>query len=341
VTPPDTGDWDSGDATMPAAIDPPLLEVEGLTVSFWVEGRWLDAVRSMDFGLEQGETLAVVGESGSGKSATMSSILGLLPGNGRVVASRIALSGRQLDPNSRSMRDVRGRAVGFVFQDPQSSLNPVLTVGRQMTEHMMHHLGSERSVARDRALELLARAGIPNPRLALGRFPFEFSGGMRQRIALTVALMCSPSLLIADEPTTALDVTVQAQILDLLMELRDDFGIGIVFITHDLSVAAIVADRVAVMYAGQIVESGLTEEINNAPRHPYTRGLLASMPSIENPVIPTGIPGAPPDLESVPEGCAFAARCGDYQPGQCDEEQWLEPVSATQSVRCVRWRELS
>lgn len=319
----------------------PLLEVEGLTVSFSVEGEWLDAVRSMDFKLDRGETLAVVGESGSGKSATMSSILGLLPGNGRVVATRIALLGREIDPNSRSMRDVRGRDVGFVFQDPQSSLNPVLTIGRQMTEHMIHHLGSRRSEATERAIDLLDRAGIPNPRQALDRYPFEFSGGMRQRIALTVALMCSPSLLIADEPTTALDVTVQAQILDLLMELRDDLDIGIVFITHDLSVAAIVGDRIAVMYAGQIVESGLTGEINNTPKHPYTRGLMASMPDIENPIIPAGIPGAPPDLESVPKGCAFAPRCGDYLPGACDEEQFLELVTTTQSVRCVRWSELA
>lgn len=317
-----------------------LLEVEGLSVSFQVDGRWFTAVRSVDLHVDPGETVAIVGESGSGKSATVTSILGLLPRNGRVSASGIALNGVALHPNSSEMSSVRGRDIGFVFQDPQSSLNPVLTIGRQMTEQMFRHYRLPKHEAHERAVELLGRVGLPNPARALKSFPFEFSGGMRQRIALAIALSCSPSLLIADEPTTALDVTVQAQILDLLRDLQQELDLGIVFITHDLSVAALVADRIVVMYAGEVVETAPTSELTSQPTHPYTTGLWQSMPRIDKPGIPVGIGGAPPDLESVPVGCSFAPRCSSFLEGPCLDDQALDQARESHWVRCCRWEDL-
>ena len=317
-----------------------LLEVEDLSVSFLVDGAWLAAVRSVDLHVDRGETVAIVGESGSGKSATVTSLLGLLPRNGRSNASRIVLNGVSLDPRSPEMNDVRGRDIGFVFQDPQSSLNPVLTIGRQMTEQMYRHYRRSRDEATDRAIDLLAKVGLPNPAGTMKRFPFEFSGGMRQRIALAIALSCSPSLLIADEPTTALDVTVQAQILDLLKNLQRELDIGIVFITHDLSVAALVADRIVVMYAGEVVETAFASELSSAPRHPYTKGLWRSMPRVDQPGIPRGIDGTPPDLESVPAGCSFAPRCDFVIKRPCSLEQELVETSVGHWARCCRWSDL-
>lgn len=317
-----------------------LLEVEKLSVEFQVDGAWLSAVRSVDFSLDRGETLAIVGESGSGKSATVTGIAGLLPRNGRVSAERIELNGRPIDPASKEMSSVRGREIGFVFQDPQSSLNPVLTVERQMTEQLFRHFDISKRQALERAAELLAKVGIPNPHRSLRSYPFEFSGGMRQRISLAMALACSPSLLIADEPTTALDVTVQAQILDLLMELQEEVEIGIIFITHDLSVAALVADRVVVMYAGEIAEMGPKDTLVQSSGHPYTRGLWLSMPSIETAVIPVGISGTPPDLTAIPEGCSFGPRCEWFVPDRCLEAQPLDRVGPEHDVRCCRWGEL-
>ena len=323
------------------ADDRTLLEVKDLSVAFEVEGRWLTAVRSVDLELNRGETLAIVGESGSGKSATVAGIVGLLPRNGRVTASRIALNGKPFDPVSSDMSSIRGREIGFVFQDPQSSLNPVLTIRRQLTEQLFRHYRMSKDGAIRRATNLLEKVGLPNPSRAMKSYPFEFSGGMRQRIALAMALSCSPSLVVADEPTTALDVTVQAQILDLLKELQEDLDIGIIFITHDLSVAALVADRIAVMYAGQVVEVGPTRALSSNPHHPYTKGLWLSMPRIDNPAIPKGIGGTPPDLEAIPDGCGFAPRCDSFVSEVCSQVQVLDSVDSNHHVRCCRWEELA
>lgn len=324
--PPQTGIYDD------------LLVVEDLHVEFSVDGQWSKALRGVDLALRKGDSLALVGESGSGKSVTAISIIGLLPRNGRRTRGRVSLGGADLTSMSPSdYRRVRGREIGFVFQDPLSSLNPVLSVGRQLTEQMeVHGIASSKS-ARGRAADLLERVGIADPANALARFPFEFSGGMRQRIALAIALSCEPSLLIADEPTTALDVTVQAQILDLLREIQEERQLGMIFITHDLSVASIVADRVAVMYAGQVVESGAMSDIAAGGRHPYTRGLWKSMPSLESAGIPEGIPGRPPLSTELNEGCSFGPRCQLFTEGLCDLPQDLITVAPGHDVRCVRW----
>ncbi len=257
-----------------------LLEIEGLEVRLPVAGGELHAVRGIDLRLAAGEALSVVGESGCGKSLTALAVMGLLPRRAVREARRIEFDGTRLDSlGERAMADIRGRRIAMIFQDPMTSLNPTLTIGTQLTEGVRRHEGLSESVARTRAIELLERVGIADPGARLGQYPHQFSGGQRQRVMIASALMCSPSLLIADEPTTALDVTIQAQILDLLDELRRALGLAVLLITHDLGVVARFADRVAVMYAGEIVEEAPATQLFARPHHPYTRALLAALPT--------------------------------------------------------------
>ncbi|OGG50514.1 MAG: peptide ABC transporter ATP-binding protein [Candidatus Handelsmanbacteria bacterium RIFCSPLOWO2_12_FULL_64_10] len=290
----------------------PLLKVEGLRTYFQTDDGLAKAVDGVSFDLRKGETLGLVGESGCGKSATALSILRLIPEPpGEIAGGAVLFRGRDLFGLSKEeMRGVRGNDIAMIFQEPMTSLNPAFTCGDQIDEAVMLHQGLGRAAARERTVEMLRRVGIPDPVRRADEYPHRLSGGMRQRVMIGMALSCNPDLLIADEPTTALDVTIQAQILELLERLQQELGMAVLMITHDLGVIAGVADRVAVMYAGKIVEMGQVEEIFAAPGHPYTRGLLASIPKL------TGaqdrlrvIPGAVPDATRFPEGCRFHPRC--------------------------------
>lgn len=289
-----------------------LLEVKDLHVSFQTYGGDVQAVRGVSFDLYKGETLAIVGESGSGKSVTAQSLMKLIPmPPGKITRGQILLDGDDLvSKTEKQMENIRGKEISMIFQDPMTSLNPTMKVGKQITEVLIKHQNVSKTDAKERAIELLNLVGIPMPEKRVNQYPHEFSGGMRQRVMIAIALAANPKLLIADEPTTALDVTIQAQILELMKTLQDKMDTSIIFITHDLGVVANVADRVAVMYAGQIIESGTVDEIFYDPRHPYTWGLLASMPSLDNEVETelAAIPGTPPDLTNPPKGDAFAAR---------------------------------
>ncbi|AEI44140.1 DppD [Paenibacillus mucilaginosus KNP414] len=291
----------------------PLLEVDDLHVSFAAHGGEVQAVRGVSFTLREGETLAVVGESGCGKSVTARSLMRLLPGRTACIKrGSIRYRGRELTALPEAeMRRLRGPELAMVFQDAMTALHPTLTIGEQLMEGLLLHERLTRGEARRRALEVLEEVGIGQGPARLGQYPHEFSGGMRQRIMIAMALSCRPSVLLADEPTTALDVTIQAQILDLLRGVQRERGVSVLLITHDLGVVAEAADRVAVMYAGRIVESGTAGEIFRSPRHPYTQGLLASMPRLDTPKGRPllSIPGTPPDLYAPPPGCAFAPRC--------------------------------
>jgi len=316
----------------------PLLSVRDLQVEFRGR-RTVRAVRGISYDLARGETLGIVGESGSGKSVSALSLVGLLPRRaGRITGGSVRLDGRELvglAPDE--LRGVRGARVGFVFQDPLSSLNPVLTVGRQITESLEAHTGRSGSAATTRAIELLELVGIPNPARRVKEYPHQFSGGMRQRAMIAMALACEPALLIADEPTTALDVTIQAQIIELLRRLREEMGMAVLLITHDLGVVAGFADRVAVMYAGRIVETGVTEEVLAAPAHPYTVGLLRSMPRLDRARQGrlTPIEGSPPDLGGTLVGCAFAPRCA-WRIERCrSEDPDLAAVGGTAAHRAA------
>jgi peptide/nickel transport system ATP-binding protein len=289
-----------------------LLEVRDLHVTFHTEDGVVRAVNGVSFDISEGETLGIVGESGSGKSVTMMSVMRLiLDPNARFEGS-VLYKGRDLMKLSKNaIREVRGAEIAMIFQDPMTSLNPVYRVGWQIAEQIRAHEQVSAQAARARAIELLTAVGIPNPEHRVDDYPHQFSGGMRQRVMIALALSCSPSLLIADEPTTALDVTIQAQILRLIKKLREEFGSAIVLITHDMGVVADIADRVAVMYAGRLIEQGTKHEIFNDPQHPYTWGLLGSIARLDGPKprrLAT-IPGAPPSLLSLPDGCAFAERC--------------------------------
>jgi oligopeptide/dipeptide ABC transporter ATP-binding protein len=289
-----------------------LLELRDLRVRFTVPGGTLSAVNGVDLVVRPGEAVGVVGESGSGKSATCLAVLGLHP-KGTRVEGQVLFQGRDLvQLDDRAMRSVRGKQIGLVYQDPMAALNPVRSIGAQLREPLMLHMGMNRKQANERAAELLARVGIYNATRQLKTYPYEFSGGMRQRIVIAMAVACQPPLLLADEPTTALDVSVQAQVLDLLAELTRDLGIALVLISHDLSVVSSVADRVAVMYAGRVVEQSAAIPLFEAPRHPYTSLLLESISEVEDLApdqdLPT-IPGTPPDLRRLPPGCPFAPRC--------------------------------
>jgi len=290
----------------------PLLEVRDLRVSFRTEDGVVKAVDGVSFTVSEGETLGIVGESGSGKSVTMMSVMRLIIDPNAQFAGEVIYKGRDLMSLGKAdLRQVRGADIAMIFQDPMTSLNPVYRVGWQIGEQIRTHERVSRQAARARAIELLTAVGIPNPAERVDDFPHQFSGGMRQRVMIAMALSCSPSLLIADEPTTALDVTIQAQILKLIKQLKDEFGSAVVLITHDMGVVADVADRVAVMYAGRIIEQGSKHDVFYDAQHPYTWGLLGSIARIDRPKPRrlTAIRGLPPSLINLPAGCAFGPRC--------------------------------
>jgi oligopeptide/dipeptide ABC transporter ATP-binding protein len=291
-----------------------LLEVDDLRTYFKTRSGDVHAVDGVSFAVERGRTLGIVGESGCGKSVTALSIMGLLVPAARIAGGAIRFEGRELNKLSeRELEDVRGRQIAMIFQDPMTSLNPTLTIGTQLIETMTRHLDLSRDDARKRAVQLLEEVHIPNARQRLDDYPHRYSGGMRQRVMISIALSCNPKLLIADEPTTALDVTVQAGILDLLEELRDEHEMSMIIITHDMGVVAEAADDIAVMYAGQFVEQASAENLFDHPEHPYTEALLGALPQLEGEGVREGrltaIPGRPPDLLNPPDTCRFAPRC--------------------------------
>lgn len=286
------------------------MEVNNLSVSFKVEEGEVQAVRNVSFNLKKGETLAIVGESGCGKSVLCKSLMRILPYNGYIKNGEVLLKSSDLVKKSeKEMEDIRGKNISMIFQDPMTSLNPTISIGKQIAEAVIIHQGISKSEAKKRAIELIELVGIDNPEKRFKQFPHHFSGGMRQRIVIAIALACNPDVLIADEPTTALDVTIQAQIIDLIKDLQHKIGLSIIFITHDLGVVATIADRIAVMYAGKIVEIGTVEDIFYDPRHLYTWGLLGSLPTLDSQDdYLYNIPGMPPNLLNPPKGDAFAIR---------------------------------
>lgn len=320
-----------------------LFEVRDLVTRFHTDQGVVRAVSGISYTLNEGEALGIVGESGSGKSVGALSILGLVDPPGRVEGGLALLEGRDLlSLPASELRRVRGRHIAMVFQDPATSLNPVLSVGYQLTEGLREHLGMSDAVARERAAELLALVGIPGARDRLSDYPHELSGGQRQRIMIAMALACRPSVLIADEPTTALDVTIQAQIVELVKRLQKTLGMAIVWITHDLALLAGLVDKAAVMYAGRIVEQAPVHDLFRKPRHPYTRGLLAAMPRWEGPSQErlASIPGTPPDLREDFRSCPFAPRC-PHVVDRCRQEN--PPLLATgprHQSACWRWEEI-
>nr|WP_163251374.1 ABC transporter ATP-binding protein [Neobacillus thermocopriae] len=288
-----------------------VLEVKDLYISFHTFAGEVKAIRGVSFDLRKGETLAIVGESGSGKSVTTKSIMRLLPEhNSEIKSGQILFEGKDLTKlTDKQMQKIRGKDISMIFQDPMTSLNPTMKIGSQIMEPLIKHQKLSKAAARERAIELLKLVGIPKPEIRVDQYPHQFSGGMRQRVVIAIALACNPKVLIADEPTTALDVTIQAQILELMKDLQRKIDTSIIFITHDLGVVANVADRVAVMYGGKIVEIGTADEIFYNPQHPYTWGLISSMPDMEtNDEELYSIPGTPPDLLDPPKGDAFAPR---------------------------------
>lgn len=314
-----------------------LLSVRDLKTSFFTHVGEVKVVRGISFDVNEGEVLGIVGESGSGKSVTSLSIMGLLQYPGRVVDGEILLNGEDILTYSKDqMRKVRGKEIAMIFQDPMTSLNPVYTIGNQVMEMILEHEKMTKREARARAIEMLKLVGIPAAEKRIDSYPHEFSGGMRQRVMIALALSCNPKLLIADEPTTALDVTIQAQILSLIKSLNKQFGMTTMLITHDLGVVATVCDKVAVMYGGLIMEYGTVDEIFYHPRHPYTMGLLGSIPHVDGGekrrLIP--IDGTPPDLINPPKGCPFSTRC-KYCMNICTQEQ--PPYFAEDKHRTMCW----
>ena len=287
-----------------------LLEVKNLCVNFGTYGGEVKAVRGVTFDLHKGETLAIVGESGSGKSVACKTIMRILSSNGYIKDGQILFDGKDLTKISeKDMEKVRGKDIAMIFQDPMTSLNPTMTIGKQIMEPIIKHQGFSKEDARKRAIELIELVGISDAEKRFKQYPHQFSGGMRQRIVIAISLACNPKVLIADEPTTALDVTIQAQILELIKDLQEKTGVAVIFITHDLGVVANMADRVSVMYAGKIIEYGTSDDIFYDPKHPYNWGLLGSMPTLDigdNDLY--NIPGTPPDLMDPPKGDAFALR---------------------------------
>ncbi|MFF2092541.1 ABC transporter ATP-binding protein [Paenibacillus sp. NPDC058174] len=317
-----------------------LLEVNDLRVNFKVRGGTVQAVRGVNFHVNKGEAVGIVGESGCGKSVTAQSLMRLVPSPPAVTTGSILFNGQDiLKKTPKQMEDIRGKDMGMIFQDPMTSLNPTLTIGRQITEGLIKHQGVSAAAARARAIEMLKLVGIPNPEARFSQYPHEFSGGMRQRAMIAIALACNPSLLIADEPTTALDVTIQAQILRVMKDLQQQMGTSIILITHDLGVVADVCDRVIVMYAGKVVETGTKWEIFKNPKHPYTKGLLRSVPRLDQkkdePLIP--IYGMPPDLIKPPKGCSFCARCDEAMKVCVDNDPELLAVDGNESHKSACW----
>ena len=316
-----------------------LLAVDGLTVGFRTGRGDVTAVEDLSFTLDAGEVLGVVGESGSGKSVSALAILGLLPRPAaRVLAGRVVFEGADLlTMGERRLRRLRGPGIGMIFQEPMSSLNPVFTIGDQITETLRAHERIGPAAARTRAVALLDRVGIPSAARRLGDYPHQLSGGQRQRVMIAIALSCNPRLLIADEPTTALDVTIQAQILDLLLDLRAERGMAVLLITHNMGVIAETADRVLVMYAGRVAEQATVTALFDRPAHPYTRGLLSCVPALEQNLhrLPA-IPGNLPDPSRRPPGCRFAPRCELYIPACDDRPPPLLPVEPGHAAACIR-----
>ena len=315
-----------------------LLDVRNLHTHFFTKDGVVKAVNGISYTLNEGETLAIVGESGCGKSVGVMSLIRLIPSPpGKVVAGEVQFDGRDLlKLDDDEIRQVRGNRIAMIFQDPMTSLNPVLTIGFQIAEALQLHLGMNKEQSRKRSAELLEMVGIPSAANRLDDYPHQFSGGMRQRVMIAMGLSCNPQLLIADEPTTALDVTIQAQIVDLVTRLKEDIGMAIIWITHDLGVVAGMAERVIVMYAGFIVEAAAVRELYANPRHPYTLGLIGSLPRLDedNPVRLQSIEGLPPDLIDLPHGCPFAARC-DYRVEKClVDNPVLEPVGPGHKIAC-------
>ncbi|UYZ14571.1 ABC transporter ATP-binding protein [Brevibacillus sp. WF146] len=314
----------------------PILQVERLQVTFRSDDGEVHPVSGVDFVVHEGETLGIVGESGCGKSVTSLSIMGLLPkGIGRVSGGRIWFQGRELTAMTpKEMQKIRGNEIAMIFQEPMTSLNPVFTVGEQLDEQIRLHLGLSKREARQRSVEMLRTVGIPRAEEIAKEYPHQLSGGMRQRVMIAMAMSCSPKLLIADEPTTALDVTIQAQILDLMRQLKERQGTSIIFITHDLGVVAEMCDRVIVMYAGQVIEEAPVRELFQHPQHPYTRGLIASIPTLDQQKSRLySIRGTVPHPAKMPAGCRFAPRC-DYAQNICRDNPPLKEVEAGHRCRC-------
>ena len=323
----------------------PLLDVHNLKTQFFTQDGVVKAVDDVSFHILPGETLGVVGESGCGKSITAMSIMRLIPNPpGKIVNGEIIFDGEDvLKMSDEEVRSIRGNKIAMIFQDPMTSLNPVLTINRQISEALELHLGMSKGQARQRSIELLKMVGIPNAEERVDQYPHQFSGGMRQRVMIAMALSCNPSMLIADEPTTALDVTIQAQILDLMRNLQQEHNTALMMITHDLGVVAGMTDRIQVMYAGHVVETAPTEELFGNPRHPYTVGLLNSIPRLDqsaksklNP-----IRGLPPDLIDLPDMCPFLPRC-DYAREKCEQQNPpLLEVNSIHRAACWFWEEVS
>lgn len=310
-----------------------ILEVKDLEINFKTYSGDVQAIRKVNFDLKHGETLAIVGESGSGKSVTVRTIMRLLANNADIKGGEILFNGEDLLKKSeKEMQDIRGKDVAMIFQDPMTSLNPTMKIGKQIAEPIILHQDKSKKEAYARAEELLELVGIPNAHERMDHYPHQFSGGQRQRIVIAIALACNPRILIADEPTTALDVTIQAQILELMKELQNKIDTSIIFITHDLGVVANVANRVAVMYAGKIVEYGDVDEIFFNPQHPYTWGLIGSMPTLDTAGKLVSIPGTPPDLLDPPKGDAFALRSDYAMEIDYEEEPPLFQVSSTHAA---------
>ena len=319
----------------------PLLEIKGLKTHFQTDDGWLHAVDGVDLAVDRGETVGLVGESGCGKSVTAMTVLKLIPmPPGRIVAGQVLWQGRDLVPlPNEAMRKIRAKEIAIVFQEPMTSLNPVYTVGEQIAESLRLHEGLSRKAALDRAVAMLKRVHIPNAQQRVRDYPHQFSGGMRQRVMIAMALACKPKLLIADEPTTALDVTIQAQILDLLAELKAEFGMAVLLITHAMGVVAEVAQRVVVMYAGKVVEEAAVGELFARPRHPYTQGLIRSIPRIDTAAIHkvrlANIAGVVPKLIEPREGCRFAPRCPHAVPACIAATPPLREVAPGHKVACI------
>ena len=319
----------------------PLLDIRGLKTHFKTDDGWLHAVDGVDIAIDAGETVCVVGESGCGKSVTAKTVMKLIDmPPGKIVAGQVLWQGRDLVPLSNDeMRKIRAKEIAIIFQEPMTSLNPVYTVGEQIAESIRLHEGASRREAMDRAIEMLRLVNIPTPERRVKDYPHQFSGGMRQRVMIAIALACNPKLLIADEPTTALDVTIQAQILDLMLELKERLGMAILLITHAMGVVAETAQRVVVMYAGKVVEEATVEDLFARPRHPYTQGLIRSIPRIDTAAIHKvrleAIAGTVPKLIDPPEGCRFAARCRHATPACTVATPPLREASPGHKVACI------
>jgi oligopeptide/dipeptide ABC transporter ATP-binding protein len=336
---------------MTGASPEPILQVENLAVTYTVRGRAIQALKGVSFSLRRGETLAIVGESGCGKSTTGLALMGLVDRDSAIVSGTVNLTRKDgtrqniIDLDDRALRAVRGNDVAMIFQEPMSSLNPVYSIGAQVVEALRQHRELGARAASEQARDLLADLGIPNPGQCLASYPHQLSGGMRQRVMIAIALSGNPSILIADEPTTALDVTIQAQILELLQDIQQRMGMSMIFITHNLGVVGEIAQRAIVMYAGEVTEALPVASLFGQARMPYTMALLRSLPRLGGDKRAraklAAIPGAPPNLSLRVPGCAFQPRCEHQQLGRCDAEHpSLDVVASEHTVRCLRWRDL-